>query len=120
MVNRVATWAIAIWTAFMAVGSFAAFLGIGGDCAGLTGSDGSACQADAWIRGGIGLALLVFLWFIVALPLALVWFLTRPNATVVVVGPAGQQVMLPEGEAKRRVEQPGWSYQEPGPGSTPA
>jgi hypothetical protein len=81
MGHRVATWAIAIWTGFMALAIFGAFLGIGGDCVGLTGSDLSACQADAWARGGVGLGLLVFLWFVVVAPLAIWWFFTRPKGS---------------------------------------
>jgi hypothetical protein len=42
----------------------AAALNIGRDCAGLSGSDLSAWQADAWIRSGIGLTLTLFLWFV--------------------------------------------------------
>lgn len=116
MTNRIATWAILIWTAFMAVGILAAFLGIGGDCAGLTGSELSRCQADAWVRGGIGLALLLFLWFVVLVPMGIVWFVSRPRENVTVFGPAGQQVMLSEDEARKRIEQQGWSYQKPDPG----
>ena len=39
MGNRIATWAILIWTGLMAVGTFAAFLGIGQDGTGLAGSE---------------------------------------------------------------------------------
>jgi hypothetical protein len=120
MPNRKATWAVLVWTVFMAVGILAAALNIGGDCVGLTGSDLSACQADAWIRGGIGLTLLLLLWFVGFVPLAIVWFVSRPRENVTVFGPAGQQVMLSEGEAKKRVEQPGWAYQKPGPDQLPA
>jgi hypothetical protein len=82
MGNRIATWAIVIWTGLMALGTFAAFLGIGGDCAGLVGGDLSACQADAWDRGAVGLMLLVFLWLVVLIPMAFVWFATRPKEDV--------------------------------------
>lgn len=116
MPNRKATWAILVWTVLMGVGIVAAALNIGNDCAGLTGSDLSACQGDAWIRGGIGLTLLVLLWFVGFVPLAIVWFVSRPRDNVTVFGPAGQQVMLSEHEARRRVEQPGWMYQKPDPG----
>jgi hypothetical protein len=117
--HRIATWAILIWTAVMAVGILAAFLGIGGDCVGLAGSELSACQSDAWVRGGIGLTLLVLLWVVVAIPMAIVWFMSRPKENVVVFGPSGQQVMLSETEARKRVEQPGWSYQKQGSGQAP-
>ncbi|HJT63192.1 MAG TPA: hypothetical protein VJ839_00275 [Candidatus Limnocylindria bacterium] len=80
MAHRVSTWAIVIWSGFMALGIFAAFLGIGGDCIGLTASAFSECQADAWVRGGIGLSLLMVLWLIVAGPMAIVWFASRPKS----------------------------------------
>ena len=116
MPSRKATWAILAWTVLMAVGILAAALNIGTNCVGLTGSDLSACQADAWIRGGIGLTLLLLLWFVGFVPLVIVWFVSRPRENVAVFGPAGQQVMLSEEEAKKRVEQPGWTYQRLGPG----
>jgi hypothetical protein len=115
VLNRIATWAILIWTALMGVGIVAAFLGIGGDCVGLTGSALSDCQAAAWVRGGVGLTLLLLLWFVVFLPLAIVWFVSRPKENVSVFGPAGQQVIVSEDEAKKRVEQHGWMYQKPIP-----
>lgn len=116
MGHRVTTWAILVWTGVMAVGTVAAFLGIGRDCAELTGSELSACQSDAWIRGGVGLALLVLLWLVVFVPLGIVWFVSRPKENVTVFGPAGQQVMVSEGEARKRVELQGWSYQKSSPG----
>lgn len=79
MAHRIATWAILIWTVLMGVGIVLAFLGIGGDCAGLTGGELSNCQSDAWARGSIGLGLLVFLWLIVAAPMGIVWWVSRPK-----------------------------------------
>jgi hypothetical protein len=113
---RKASWAILVWTVLMAVGILAAALGIGDECVGLSGSDLSACRTDAWTRGGIGLALLLFLWFVGFVPLAIFWFVSRPKENVTVFGPAGQQVMLSEAEARKRVEQQGWTYQRSSPG----
>ena len=110
MVNRVATWLILIWTGLMALGVVAAFLGIGGGCASLTGSELATCQGNAWIRGGIGLMLLFFLWLVVFLPMGVVWLVSRPKENVVVFGPHGQQVVVSEEEARKRVGQQGWSY----------
>lgn len=110
---RKATWAILVWTVLMAVGIVAAALGIGDECVGLSGSDLSACRTDAWTRGGIGLALLLFLWFV---PVAIFWFVSRRKENVTVFGPAGQQIMLSEAEARKRVEQQGWTYQRSSPG----
>jgi hypothetical protein len=44
-------------------------------------------------------------------PLLLVWLVSRPKNNTVVYGPQGQQVMVSEREAKRRVEKGGWTYQ---------
>lgn len=116
MVNRVATWAIVIWTGLMAVGIVAAALGIGGDCTLLTGTQLNTCQNDAWIRGGIGLTLLFLLWLVLFLPMAMVWLMSRPRENIVVFGPTGQAMAVSETEARKRVEQQGWSYQGPAPG----
>lgn len=79
MPNRKASWAIAIWTALMALAILAAALGIGADCVGLPGSEGSACRADAWVNGAVGLGLLGFLWFLGFVPLWIVWYRSRPK-----------------------------------------
>ena len=50
-------------------------------------------------------------------PFLILWFLSRPRNNTVVFGPQGQQVMLSEQEAKRRVENlQGWSYRSEGGG----
>jgi hypothetical protein len=120
MAHRTVTWAVLIWTAAMALGMLGAFLGIGGDCAGLAGTELTACEASAWARGAVGLTLLVLLWLLIAAPLAIAWSRTRPKENVIVFGPAGQQVMLSEDEARKRVAQPGWTYERPGPGPVTA
>ena len=79
MPTRKASWAIAIWTAAMAVAILAAATGIGQDCAGLAGAQLSSCQSDAWGRGIIGLGLLVLIWFLVFLPLWGIWRATQPR-----------------------------------------
>jgi hypothetical protein len=66
MPTRKASWAIAIWTVFMAIAIFAAALGIGED----------------WLNGAIGLALLAFLWFVGFVPLGIVWYLSRPKPDI--------------------------------------
>jgi hypothetical protein len=111
--HRFAIGLLAIWTALMGIGILAAFLGIGGDCTGQPGGELASCLSSAWIRGGVGLMLLGFLWFVIAAPLWVLYTHTRPKPNVFVYGPEGQQVMLPEDEASRRVTQPGWSYLQP-------
>lgn len=56
-------------------------------------------------------AAIMFIWFLLVVPLALLWFATRPKENVRIYGPQGQQVTVTEEEARKRVEQ-GWSYQE--------
>ena len=79
MPTRKASWAIVIWTVAMGVAILAAATGIGGDCAGLSDGALTTCQADAWGRGIIGLALLAFLWFVGFLPLYYIWRASRPR-----------------------------------------
>lgn len=70
---RKMTWAIIAWSALMLiwiiVGTNAA------DCGSKTGAQKSGCEAGA----GIGIAGLMFLWFIGFVVLALIWFMTRPR-----------------------------------------
>jgi hypothetical protein len=118
--HRFATWLLIVWTGLMGLGTLAALFGIGADCVAPGGGELGSCLSDAWIRGSVGLMLLVFLWFVVAAPLWVLFTHTRPKPNVFVYGPAGQQVMLPEDEAARRVQQPGWSYRNPTPMETGA
>jgi hypothetical protein len=111
--HRFATWLLVVWTGLMGLGILAALMGIGADCVAPGGGELGSCLSDAWIRGSVGLMLLVFLWFVVAVPMWALFTHTRPKPNVFVYGPAGQQVMLPEDEAARRVQQPGWSYRNP-------
>jgi hypothetical protein len=71
--TRFAGWLLVGWTVLMALGIYAAYLGIGGDCGGLTGTAVDACRADAWGRGSIGLLLLGGLWLVVAVPFWFIW-----------------------------------------------
>jgi hypothetical protein len=85
MAHRITTWLIVIWTGFMALGIAAAFLGIGGGCAALAEGAIASCQADAWGRGAIGHGLLLLLWFVVVVPMAVIWPASRPAAPEVTV-----------------------------------
>jgi hypothetical protein len=83
MAHRITTWLIVIWTGFMALGIVAAFLGIGSDCVAMAEREISSCQADAWGRGATGLGLLVLLWFVILVPIAIVWRASRPSVSEV-------------------------------------
>ena len=99
---RKSSWAIAIWTSLI-------LLWIVG---GLASVSKVASTSTAAASGAtIGVAFILFVWFLVMVPMTLIWFATKPKGNVVVFGPSGQQVTLTESEAKRRVETDGWSYQ---------
>lgn len=104
---RKTTWVIALWTAL--IGAWIV--------SGISAAAPGAAQSQAYAAGAtIGVTLIFMLWLLVLLPLALVWFATKPKQNVTVYGPAGQQVLVSETEARKRVTQPGWGYQ-PGGGS---
>lgn len=45
----------------------------------------SACQTASDVGTGIGVALIVFLWFFVFIVESIVWFMTKPKERVVIV-----------------------------------
>lgn len=108
---RKATWALAVWTVLMAVWIGSGIVAVSDRCDGLRGTSLETCQAATAIGGGLGVSVLITLWFIGFVVLGLVWLMSRPKENVVVYGPQGQQVTVSEKEAKRRVEKQGWSYQ---------
>jgi hypothetical protein len=105
------TWAILIWTVLMALWLASGLSATANNCAGMTGSDLTACQAGTAIGGGLAVSALFILWLIGFVILSIIWFMTRPRSNVTVYGPNGQQVQLTEKEARRRVEKEGWTYQ---------
>lgn len=104
---RKMTWVILIWT-----GLFIWVLSSAGSASNC-GAD-EACQAGTAVGVGLGAVILFPIWLIGFLILSVIWFMSRPAApNVTVYGPQGQSVLLREGEARKRVEQPGWSYVPP-------
>lgn len=110
---RKMTWAILIWTVLFAFWGISGAGALSNNCVGQTGDALATCQAGTAIGGGIGLSIIFFLWFVGFIVLALIWFMSRPKNTVLVYGPAGQQVQVSESEARKRVEKQGWSYTPP-------
>jgi hypothetical protein len=106
---RKATWALLIWTA-LAVIWIATGVGAMGEL-GPAGSD--AEEAGRAIGAGLGITVIVFIWFIGFIVLGIVWFMSRPKDNVVIYGPDGQQVTVSEKEAQRRMKRGGWTYQPP-------
>jgi hypothetical protein len=79
---------------------------------GISATAEKAGESTAYAAGAtIGVTLLFLMWLLVLAPLALVWFATRPKNNVVVYGPLGQQTMVSEKEAAKRVAKQGWTYQ---------
>lgn len=105
---RKMTWAIVIWTVLMLIWVIS-----GLNAAGASGNTSTAYAAGV----GIAITFIFFIWFVGFIILALIWFMSRPKANVTVYGPSGQQVLVSENEARRRVEREGWTYQA---GQTPA
>jgi hypothetical protein len=98
---RKMTWAILIFTALMLLWA-----------AGASSNSSQYGQNDyATGVAALSVGLLFFIWLLGFMILAVIWFMTRPHPNVTVYGPAGQQVMVSEKEARRRVEKQGWSYQ---------
>jgi len=110
---RKATWAILIFSALMLIWIIAGVSANSNNCAGMTGDALTTCQAGTAIGGGIGVTLIVIIWFVGFIVLGLIWLMSRPKDNVLVYGPNGQQVTVSEKEAKRRVDKQGWTYQPP-------
>ena len=107
---RKMTWTILIWTVVMGV-----WIVGGGSAASSTPTSNDAEAVGVAIGTGIGVTMLFMLWFIGFIILALIWFMSRPKNNVAVFGPQGQQVMVSESEAKKRVEKQGWTYEKAAP-----
>lgn len=107
---RKMTWAIIAWTVL--IGAWlASYAGAVGDIE----TNSAAERTGVAIGAGIGTTFIFMIWFIGFVVLAIIWFMTRPKANVTVYGPAGQQVMVSEKEARRRVARQGWHYQAGSP-----
>ena len=102
---RMATWAVVIWTAVLALLGFAlvAFPFQGGD----------DYQVERQILAFLAGVSLFAVWLIGFITLSIIWFLSRPKQDVAVYGPQGQQLMVSAKEAKHWVEMEGWAYQPP-------
>ncbi len=116
---RKTTWVLVIWTVIMALWMVGGLANAGNVSAQNCGTDTTGlCQAGVGLGTGLGITMLFFLWAIVAIILAVIWFATRPKDNVTVYGPQGQQVTTSEKDAAKRVAQ-GWSYTKPESTSTP-
>ena len=72
---RRTTWVIVIWNVLIAVWLVAGLSGIE-QC---TGDYVEACEAGTAIGAGLGITVILGLWFIVLIPLSILWFATRPK-----------------------------------------
>lgn len=107
---RKATWALAIWNVLIVL-----WIVAGANAAGNASCDptltADLCDAATTIGTGIGVTIILVIWFIGFIILGLIWLMSRPKDNVTVFGPDGQQVQVSEKEASRRVKS-GWSYQK--------
>jgi hypothetical protein len=103
---RKATWALALWTALMAL-----WLGLG-----------IVNVADEPREPGMGLSLgylagfgiIILIWFVGFVALSLVWLMSRPGEShVLMYGPNGEQKTMTTDQA-RRLEKHGWTRIPPG------
>jgi hypothetical protein len=106
---RKATWAIVVWTILMAVWVVAG----AGAASDLPPAGSEAEQAGRAIGAGLGITLIIIIWFIGFIVLGLIWLMSRPKDNVVLYGPEGQQITVSEKEAQRRIKRGGWTYQPP-------
>jgi hypothetical protein len=104
---------LVIWNVLMVLWIATGLGAVGDSCAGETGNALTACQAGTAIGAGLGITVIIIVWFLGFIVLGLIWLMSRPKDNVIVYGPDGQQVNVSEKEAKRRVEKQGWTYQPP-------
>lgn len=109
---RKATWALVAFNVLMLVWLVSG-LGAVGDTPCDPTLDPELCDAATAVGAGIGVTLLIILWFIGFVVLGLVWLMSRPKDNVTIYGPDGQEVRVSEKEARRRVSK-GWRYQREG------
>lgn len=76
---RKATWALAIFNILILIWLIAGIAGTSNNCAGLTGGALSGCQAGTAVGAGIGVTVIVLIWFIGFVVLGLVWLMSRPR-----------------------------------------
>lgn len=108
---RKATWALVIWTVLAILWIWAGTSAVGDMPATGDEAEGAARAVGA----GIGITMIILVWFLGFIILGLIWLMSRPKDNVVIYGPEGQQVSVSEKEAKRRVKK-GWTYQQSRPG----
>jgi hypothetical protein len=109
---RKATWALLVWTVLMGLWIATGIGAVGNNCAGEVGDALKLCQAGTAVGAGIGVTVIIIIWFIGFIVLGLIWLMSRPKENVIVYGPEGQQMTVSEKEAKKRVTK-GWTYQPP-------
>jgi predicted small integral membrane protein len=76
---RKMTWVLIIWSALMLAWIINA--GVGADCSEQVGQYQQAKQSGCEAGTGIGIGLLITLWFMGFVVLGMVWFMTRPKTS---------------------------------------
>jgi hypothetical protein len=103
---RKATWGIVVWTGLNLL-----WLVTGVNAASKIQTGNEYEAAGAAIGTGIGVTIILFIWFFGFIIASIIWFMSRPKNNVLVYGPGGQQVMVSEKEAEKRIAK-GWTYKE--------
>lgn len=84
---RKMTWIVFAWNTLMALWIVGAIAGSTGDKAAadcIESAGEQLCNDAGDVGTGIGVILLIMLWFVVFMALAVAWFATRPRQVVVV------------------------------------
>ena len=76
---RKATWALIIVNVLMAVWVIGGISSTSHNCNGMTGDALSTCQAGTAIGAGIGITILLILWFVLFVVFGLIWIMSRPR-----------------------------------------
>ncbi len=71
---RKMTWVLLIWTTLCAIWLIAGLAGVE-DCP----SGDTACEVGTAIGAGIGITLIIIVWFMGFIISSIVWFMTRPK-----------------------------------------
>lgn len=76
---RKATWALAIFNVLILIWLIAGIAATSNECPGMTDGQLSICQAGTAVGAGLGVTLIVIIWFIGFVVLGLVWLMSRPS-----------------------------------------
>lgn len=107
---RKATWAIVIWTVLAILWIVAGASNVAStpqDCGVL---DQATCDAATAAGAGIGITLILIIWFLGFIVLGLVWLMSRPGSTTYeLYAPDGGRVLTANKKEYNRLIRQGWT-----------